>query len=63
MTDRWRPDNTEGFSAAELDLLNLAQVRLESANPEVDPGNIADRINNAWQPGITLLELVAKAAL
>lgn len=59
---RWPTRSPEGFNDAELELLNMAQVRLEAANPDVDPGNIADRINNAWQPGITLLRLVEAAA-
>jgi hypothetical protein len=60
---RWTNDNTKGFTAAELAMLNEAQDRLDVASPGVDPGNIADRLYNAFYPGITVDDLVAAASL
>ena len=54
----WNRENTEAFTAADLEALNEAQTRLEAANPNVDPSNISDRLNNAWFPGATASELV-----
>ena len=56
---RWTEENTEGFTAQELATMNEAQARLEAAHPEVDPGNLADRLNNAFTPGATVDQLVA----
>lgn len=57
MTNKWRADNTEGFDAEDLEVLNEAQQHLEAANPGIDPGNIADRLNNAWQPDLDARQL------
>ena len=48
---KWREDNTEGFTAAELAILNSVQNRLEAEHPDLDGRNIADVINNAWVEG------------
>lgn len=58
---RWTENNTEGFTAAELDMLNRAQAALEAEAPDMDPANIADRLNNAFVPGITEADLIAAA--
>lgn len=55
---RWTEQNTEGFTAAELDELNAAQAMLE-ADEFADAGNIADLLNNAWVPGMTSADLYA----
>jgi type I restriction-modification system DNA methylase subunit len=60
---RWTEDNTEGFSIEELATLNEAQQRLESAHPDVDPSNLADRLNNAFFHGVTIEELTQRAGL
>lgn len=54
----WTNENTDGFSENEIAILNLAQETLERENPEVDPKNIADHINNAFAPNITAQEIV-----
>ena len=54
----WTEDNTEGFTAAELDAMNDAQERLESAFGGVDSKHISDRLNNAFCPGMTADDLV-----
>ena len=58
---RWTENNTEGFTVHELDVLNRAQAAVEAAAPELDPANIADRLNNAWIPGMTEAALIAAA--
>lgn len=60
---RWNENNTDGFSAAELDVLNEAQERLEAEYPGIDPQNISDRLNNAILPNMTADDLVAAASL
>lgn len=60
---RWTENNTEGFTAEELEILNDAQERLESDNPGIDASNISDLLNNTWVPGITADELVSKSGL
>ena len=57
----WTAQNTEGFTAADLDTLNAAQDALQDAAPGIDPANVADLINNAWRPGITAADLIAAA--
>lgn len=54
----WTHDNTEGFTDEQLEVLNDAQSRLEAKNPDADPQNIADHLNNAFVPGITVEQLV-----
>jgi len=56
---RWTENNTEGFTPTELNMMNAAQEQLEAAHPGVDPSNIADIINNAFRPGVTVADLVA----
>lgn len=61
----WNSDNTEGFSADDLEMLNEIQVELQAENPNIDAQNIADILNNAWVEGIdydTLIE-AARARL
>lgn len=59
----WTHENTEGFTDQELATMNEAQSRLEAAHPEVDPGNLADRLNSAFVPGITADQLVEAARI
>lgn len=58
----WTGDNTEGFNVEELHTLSEAQRLIETAHPGVDPGNIADRLNNVWTTGATVKTLVEDAA-
>jgi len=51
-------DNTEGFTAAELAILNEA-LALRLARGE-DEKNAQDAINNLWRPGMTAGELAAQ---
>ena len=53
---KWTETNTEGFTASELDALNDAQAMLE-ADDFAEPENIADLLNNAFQPGMTAADL------
>jgi hypothetical protein len=59
--DKWREDNTEGFSKSDLEMLNRVQDRIQVEHPGVDASNIADMINNAWVDGNSEDELYAAA--
>lgn len=59
----WTEENTEGFTKEELATLNAAQTALEAENPSIDTQNIADRLNNAWMPGITVEALIKAASI
>lgn len=54
----WTMETTDGFTQTELDILTQAQVILENANPGVDSKSISDRLNNVWNPGMTVTDLV-----
>ena len=56
---RWTEENTEGFTAAELSDMNEAQAALEEMMPGVDESNIADLLNNAFRPGMSVEDLIA----
>lgn len=66
----WREDNTDGFSAEELETLNIAHERLRSRADEIDDGDISeamngaisDALNNAFTDGVTAEQLEARAA-
>jgi hypothetical protein len=54
--------NTEGFSTAELAILNDAVSILIASN--MDAKSACDAVNNAYQPGTTadnIVRLIAKA--
>lgn len=52
-------DNTTGFSAADLELLNRAAEIL--INDGLDRGNACDVVNNNWLPsGNTVRSLIAR---
>ncbi|SEU02983.1 hypothetical protein [Paracoccus homiensis] len=53
---RWTEENTEGFNAAELAEMNKAQEMLE-ADGFADADNLADMLNNAWNPEMTAADL------
>lgn len=40
--------NTEGFNAAQLNILNGAYRSLSAQYPDLDRGTICDYINNNW---------------
>jgi hypothetical protein len=50
-------NNTEGYSAAELVVLNDAFAIIAARNPGMDEANICDVINNAWVGGETAEQL------
>lgn len=58
--------NTDGFTSAELTVLNTALEILIAGVDTADANNrdyissVADRINNAWVAGITSDELAGK---
>jgi len=58
----WTAETTEGFTAAELAILNAAQDALESAAPDCDQADVGDMLNNAFRDGITAAELIAAVA-
>jgi hypothetical protein len=57
----WTQENTEGFTAAELVMLNNILERIAADAEEIDPGNINDAINNEWRDGIAEADLEAAA--
>ena len=63
MMEYWTIENTDGFSAAELDMLNLAQSELMRRHPDIDAANICDRINNAFYTGVSYQNLIMQASL
>jgi hypothetical protein len=44
---QFRDDNTEGFSAAELNALNDAFDALKNEFPDVEDSNLCDMLSNA----------------
>lgn len=54
-------ENTEGFSAAELAMLNAAFDRVAATEPGMDEKSIDDALTNAFIDGITIDELIAAA--
>lgn len=57
--DQFTDSNTEGFSEAELAVLNGAFDIVAAQHPGVDASNICDAINNAWVGGETAEQLAA----
>jgi hypothetical protein len=51
----WTTENTEGFSDAELAVLNEAQAVLENETG-LDPSTVTDLLNNAWTGGGNTVE-------
>lgn len=58
---RYTDDNTEGFSAAELAVMNDAFDRIAIVAPEMDEKSIDDAITNTWVEGMMVDALVAAA--
>lgn len=58
---RWTQDNTEGFTDAQLDMINEAIATVRSERPGVERSNINDAINNAWAEQDTAEALAADA--
>ena len=52
-------DNTEGFTAAELNEMNRALEMLADEGHKNDENHISDFINNAYFPGRTADDYVA----
>ena len=40
--------NTDGFTEAQLEILNAALSIVQQAHPGMDESNASDLINNAW---------------
>lgn len=55
----WTHENTDGFTDMELAELRKAQEMLESEN-FAEPENIADLLNNEFQPGMDAAALYTK---
>lgn len=54
-------ENTQGFSAADLALLNAALETMMARYPDVDESNAHDIINNNWrETGNTVESLVKR---
>lgn len=54
----WNELNTNGFSAAELEMLSNAQSRLARDFPGIESKDLKDLLNNSWYQGITENEIV-----
>lgn len=50
-------DNTEGFTTAELNILNDALAILIARNPDAEEYTLSDAVNNAWVGGQTAEQL------
>lgn len=55
----WTADNTEGYTAEELNEMNRALDMLAAEGYENDEHHVSDYIHNTFVPGITADELVA----
>lgn len=53
----WTQDNTEGFTNEQLAIINDVQSTLEE-HWQIDPQNIADKINNVWCKQDTVNDLL-----
>jgi len=58
---RYTDSNAEGFTAAELAILNTAFDRIAAAEPGMDEKSIDDALTNSWVEGMTADALVAAA--
>jgi len=56
---RFTENNTEGFTAQDIDTLNAALNRLVELGLSDDMNYLSDRLNNAWFEGATVDDLVA----
>ena len=54
-------ENTQGFTAAQIEMLNAALAIVQREIPDADESNINDAINNAWNDQDTAEELAADA--
>lgn len=57
----FRTDNTDGFTPADLELLNAATAKLV-ADYGMDESNAADIVNNNWQPAGNTIESLTRVA-
>lgn len=55
-------ETTEGFSGADLDMMNVAAVILHGVTG-ADAQSICDALNNAWYDGVSIEALVGAAGL
>lgn len=56
-------NNTEGFTGADLNILNEALAILIARNPDADECTLSDAINNSWVGGQTAEELADDTGL
>lgn len=60
----FREDNTNGFSSAELDILNFVfRFHCDEDADEDDRKNLGDLINNLWVEGDTVSSLLNRVDL
>lgn len=55
----WTMENTDGFTQAELEIINRAHEIIARKIPDIDASNINDLLNNAWAGQATADELAA----
>lgn len=58
----WNMQNTEGFTQAQLDIINAVIERLMAGSEDLESYSINDAINNEWRDGISKDELYAATA-
>ena len=63
MTKLFTTDNTDGFDATDLVILNDAATIIEARNPSIREYSIVDAITNAWVGDQTAEELAAATGL
>ena len=59
---KFRDDNTEGFSARDLRMLNAVFDRIHDEKPRLDENNVTGAINKSWIGGISEADLYKLAA-
>ena len=59
---RFTMENTDGFSADDIEVLNAAFDHLKARAPDIDEGNISDAVSNAWTPEADARQIERRAA-
>lgn len=57
--DMFTTDNTDGFTADQIETMNEALAILVARNPDAREYSLTDAINNAWVGGQTATSLAA----
>lgn len=55
---RFTQDNTNGFTDADISILNAALDRIKHCGISDDMNRISDKLNNLWFEGVTIEQLV-----